>query len=97
MNRSADIPVRQRAHEDPMPTRRLVHPWPPKERTRLDELERIGRWFSCVTQSPDYPDAQTAELIQLRLQDLQDRRALWHGKEMSKEEADRIIEACFPE
>jgi len=63
----------------------------------LDELERIGRWYSLATQSPDYPDAPTAELIQLTLQDLHDRRAMWHGKKMGKEEADRIIAACFPE
>ena len=63
----------------------------------LDEMERIGRWFSRATQSPDFPDAQTAELVQLTLQDLRDRRALWHGKKASQEEAGRIIAACFPE
>lgn len=63
----------------------------------LDELERIGRWFSLATQSPDFPDTQTAELVQLTLQDLRDRRAMWHGRKMSKEEADGIIAACFPE
>jgi len=63
----------------------------------LDELGRIGQWFSRATQSPDFPDSQTAELVQLTLQDLRDRRAMWHGKKMSKEAADRIITACFPE
>jgi len=63
----------------------------------LDELERIGRWFSRATQDSDFPDAQTAELVQLTLQDLRDRRAMWHGKKASKDEADRIIAVCFPE
>src|SRR5208283_185182 len=55
----------------------------------LVELERIGQWFSLATQSPDFPDAQTTELVRLALQDLRDRRAMWHGEKMSKENADR--------
>ncbi|MGH7951052.1 MAG: hypothetical protein ACREFE_03910 [Limisphaerales bacterium] len=62
--------------------------------TMIDELERIGKWFSLATQSPDFPDADTAELVRLTLQDLKDRRAMWHGKKMSREESDKILTAC---
>jgi len=30
LNRSADIPVRSRAHDDPMPTKMFAHPRPPQ-------------------------------------------------------------------
>ena len=63
----------------------------------LDELERIGRWFSLATQAGDFPDTQTAELVTMTLQDLRDRRAMWHGPKMSEAEAGKIIAACFPE
>jgi hypothetical protein len=77
--------------DDPSPEKMAEHA------VMLVELERIGQWFSLTTQSPDFPDAKTAELVRLTLQDLRDRRAMWHGKKMSKEEADKIIAACFPE
>jgi len=75
---------------------------PPAERkakhaAMLLELERIGHWFFLATQSSDFPDAQLAELVKLTLQDLHDRRAMWHGKKMSAEDADKVIAACFPE
>src|SRR5205809_7710001 len=38
----------------------------------LDELERVGRWLSLTSQSPDYPDKSTAELISMTLQDPKD-------------------------
>lgn len=60
----------------------------------IEELERIGQWFLPATQSPDFPDAETAELVRLTLQDLKDRRAMWHGRKMSREESDKILAAC---
>jgi hypothetical protein len=77
--------------ENPPPEKMAEHA------AMLVELERIGQWFSLATQSPDFPDAQTTELVRLALQDLRDCRAMWHGEEMSKKNADRIIAACFPE
>jgi hypothetical protein len=60
------------------------------------ELERVGRWLSLVTQSPDSPDRATAELVSLTLQDLRDRRALWHG-DMTHEQRDNILRTIFGE
>ncbi|PYT02990.1 MAG: hypothetical protein DMF60_19710, partial [Acidobacteria bacterium] len=45
----------------------------------LDKLEQTGKWLSVATQSPDFPDRPTAELVTMTLQDLKDRRSLWHG------------------
>jgi hypothetical protein len=60
------------------------------------ELERVGRWMSLVTQSPDFPDRATAELVSLTLQDLRDRRALWHG-DMTQEQRNKILRTVFGE
>jgi len=62
----------------------------------LDELERIGHWMSLVTQSPDFPDRATADLVAMTLQDLKDARALWHG-DMTKEHREEILRAVFNE
>src|SRR5205814_6711720 len=52
----------------------------------LDELERAGRWLFQTTQSKDFPDRPTADLVSMALQDLKDRRALWHGSKLSEEQ-----------
>ena len=63
---------------------------------RLDELERVGHWLSLLTQSSDFPDCATAELVQMTLQDLKDRRALWHGS-VSAERRKEILRSIFNE
>ncbi len=68
-----------------------------KEHARLlDELEQVGRWLSLTAQSPDFPDRATAELVAMTLQDLKDRRALWHGQ-MLHERREEILRAIFHE
>src|SRR5438094_251522 len=60
--------------DEPTPERLAEHA------RRLDELERVGRWLASATQSTDFPDRPTAELVVLALQDLADGRAMWHGR-----------------
>ncbi len=62
----------------------------------LDELEQVGRWLGLATQSPDFPDRGTAELVAMTLQDLKDARALWHGS-MTRERREEILRAVFNE
>ncbi len=62
----------------------------------LDELEQVGRWMSVVAQSRDFPDRATADLVAMTLQDLKDRRALWHGN-VSKARRKEILRAVFHE
>ena len=63
---------------------------------RLDEYERVGNWLSHATQSSDYPDHATAKLVQMTLQDLKDRRALWHGA-IPTERRKEILRSIFNE
>jgi hypothetical protein len=62
----------------------------------LDELERVGRWLSSATGSPDFPDRPTADLVKVTLQDLSDARSLWHGN-MPQEQRREILRAIFNE
>ena len=62
----------------------------------LDELEHAGRWLARATQTPDFPDRATAELVALTMQDLQDRRALWHGP-MKPEQREAVLREIFHE
>ncbi len=62
----------------------------------LDELEQAGRWLSRATDTPDFPDPATAELVAQTLQDLRDRRALWHGP-MQPEQREALLREVFHE
>jgi hypothetical protein len=53
----------------------------------LNELEQTGGWLLRAAQSPDFPDRTTTELVVITLQDLKDRRALWHGTLTSEQRA----------
>jgi len=63
---------------------------------RLDELERVGHWFDRLTLAVDFPEVELNELVQLSLQDLRDRRALWHGR-MSEARRQQILHEVFGE
>ena len=65
--------------------------------TTLDELERIGRWLSSATQSADFPDPATAELVPMTLRDLADGRAMWHGQSLDEKQRAEILNRCFNE
>ncbi len=67
-----------------------------EHRRLLDELERVGRWLEMATQNRDFPDRATAELVGMTLQDLKDRRALWHGQ-MSEEAREEFLKTVFHE
>jgi hypothetical protein len=62
----------------------------------LEELERVGHWISQATRSADFPDHSIADLVQMTLQDLKDRRALWHGN-VSAERRKEILRSVFNE
>ncbi|MGO8700516.1 MAG: hypothetical protein ACLQVY_22735 [Limisphaerales bacterium] len=62
----------------------------------LEELERTGRWVALVTQNADFPDGAAAELVAMTLQDIADRRALWHGK-MAPEQREKVLTSIFDE
>jgi hypothetical protein len=63
----------------------------------LDELERVGHWLASATQSADFPDPSTAELVTLTLRDLADTRAMWHGKKLDEKQRKEILKTCFNE
>ena len=63
---------------------------------QLDELEQVGHWFELATQSSDFPDRSISELVAMTLQDLRDRRALWHGT-MTSEQRESLLRDIFHE
>lgn len=77
--------------DSPTPARRESH------LRLLDELERVGKWLASATQSADFPDQSTAELVVLTLRDLADTRALWHGSTLDEKQRNAILRACFEE
>jgi hypothetical protein len=62
----------------------------------LDELERVGGWLAAAADQPGFDDPETAEQIQLTLQDLRDSRAMWHGQ-VSEARRREILRDCFNE
>ena len=62
----------------------------------LNDLDQVGRWLSKTVQEPDFPDADTAKLVDWALQDLKHRRALWHGP-LNRTQRDKILQTIFDE
>jgi hypothetical protein len=62
----------------------------------LDELERTGNFFQQAIQTSGFADQGMMELVTMTLQDLKDRRALWHGK-LKPEQRKEILDAIFHE
>jgi hypothetical protein len=62
----------------------------------LDELERVGKFLAQAMQTAGFSDRATAELVAMTLQDLKDRRALWHGK-LNPQQREEILRAVFNE
>jgi len=60
----------------------------------LTRLERLGRLLTVVTEDTQFQDRQFAELIASTLQDLRDRRALWHGS-MSAAQREQVLQEIF--
>lgn len=62
----------------------------------LNELERVGGWLAAAAHQPGFDDPETAEQIQLTLQDLRDSRAMWHGQVPEARQRE-ILRDCFNE
>lgn len=62
----------------------------------LAELERVGNFLLQAMQAAYLSDRATAELIAMTLQDLKDRRALWHG-ELKPQQREAILREVFNE
>ena len=62
----------------------------------LDELERTGDFFQQAMQTAGFSDRAMVELVTMTLQDLKDRRALWHGK-LKPQQREEVLRAIFNE
>jgi hypothetical protein len=62
----------------------------------LNELDRVGRWLSKTAQEPDFPDTETVKLVGWALQDIRDRRVLWHGP-LDRKQRSEIVASIFDE
>jgi hypothetical protein len=62
----------------------------------IDQLEQLGRWLEFSAQSGDISEGSTLELIKGTIQDLRDRRALWHGS-LNNREREEILRDIFHE
>jgi hypothetical protein len=67
-----------------------------KHARALTSLELLGRLIAATTESPDFPDRQLSNRVAAQLQDLKDRRAMWHTK-MPTEKRNQIVREVFDE
>ena len=68
-----------------------------KHKEMLDLMIFFGQLFSLATSHPTFPRNDLAEQVQATLWILRDQYQAFHGPQMSKEEADRILAAVFPD
>jgi hypothetical protein len=62
----------------------------------LNTLEVVGRFISHATKDPQFPDQQFAGLVSSVIQDLRDRRAMWHTS-ISPDREKQILLKAFNE
>ena len=62
----------------------------------LRNLEWLGRLMIMVTQDPEFKDRPLADLLASTLQDLRDRRALWHGN-VTSAQREQVLREVFPD
>jgi len=67
-----------------------------QHKTALKRLIGFGKFISLSTEHPEFPDRETAELVRATQHCFQDKLAMWHGPQLSAEESERILAACFP-
>jgi hypothetical protein len=65
-------------------------------RQTVDKLIRFGEFLVMTTEHPGFPDSRLRDNVSATLQTLRDKIPLWHGT-MSKEQAEAILKAAFPE
>lgn len=65
-----------------------------QHKATLQKLIRFGELLSRSTEQPDFTDKELAEMVAATQRDYRDKLAMWHGKKMSKEEADKILAEC---
>jgi hypothetical protein len=65
-------------------------------RRTIERLIRFGRFLALTTQHPEFPDTALKGNVAATLKTLSDKIPLWHGT-MSKDEAEVILNAAFPE
>ena len=67
-----------------------------RHKATLDRLLRLGRLFALSTAHPEFPDRDTARLVDATMQSLRDRVALWHGS-LPAERGAAILREVFGE
>ena|SRR5437867_4374741 len=69
-----------------------------EHKTTVERMLRFGRFLSMLSEHPDFPDRDTAEMVAATLRTLEDKLRMWHGSsKMTEAESDRILSACFPD
>jgi hypothetical protein len=61
------------------------------------QLLRFGRWLSVATSHPDFPDRETAAMVEATIWTLEQMHNHWHRPRMSKERSDEILARAFPD
>ncbi len=78
----------------------LDHPSPEKlaeHKERLELMIFFGQLFHLATSHPTFPRMDLAEQVQATLWILRDQYQAFHGPQVSKDEADRILAVVFPD
>ena len=63
----------------------------------VERLLDFGRLISLLTERPEFTDRRTAEIATAAQSAFQDKLLMWHWPKMAKDEADKILAACFPD
>jgi hypothetical protein len=68
-----------------------------KHKATLEMLINFGDLLLAATCSPVFPDREIAAMVAATQRMLKDDLALWHGNQLTKAEAEELLQKVFPE
>jgi hypothetical protein len=68
-----------------------------KHKATLEMLITFGDLLLAATSSPVFPDREIADMVAATQRMLKDDLALWHGNQLTKAEAEQLLQKVFPE
>ena len=68
-----------------------------QHKSALAVMIAFGELLDRTTSSPGFPDKKTAAMVKATLVMLQDDLAMWHGNDLTEDQAEDLMQQVFPE
>ena len=68
-----------------------------RHKATLERMIAFGELLCSTTNSPAFPDKEIAAIVNSTLRMLKDDLAMWHGRDLTDAQGEKLMQECFPE